>query len=46
MKKALEYMAALIALYLGVNYATGASADFKSGSTGVATIVESLQGKG
>jgi hypothetical protein len=45
MKKALTYSAGLIALYLVVNYATGAGNVLKSGSAGAAGLVKTFQGR-
>lgn len=45
MGKGIKYAAALIALYLGVNYASGLSSDLKSGGTAAKSLVNSLQGK-
>jgi hypothetical protein len=45
LRKALEYGAVLIGIYLGVNYFTGAEGDVKATSTGLEGIISSLQGK-
>jgi hypothetical protein len=45
MKKALTYGTGLIALYLVVNYATGTKTVFSAGSSGLAKVINALQGK-
>jgi hypothetical protein len=44
-KTVLKYMAVLIALYLGVEYASGLSSDVKTGATGTEGIISTLQGR-
>jgi hypothetical protein len=44
-KKALGYGAGLIALYLGVVYATGFSKNINSASTGAVSLVKAFQGR-
>lgn len=44
-KKTLTYSAGLIALYLGVRYATGAGTVLKAGATGGSTIIKTFQGR-
>lgn len=46
MKKIAYYGAALIAIYLAVDHFSGTSSILKSGSSGVAGVVTSLQGRG
>lgn len=45
MKKALTYMAGLIALYLAVENFTGSGTVINDGASGVTSIVKSLQGR-
>lgn len=45
-KKALTYGAGLIALYLGVYYATGAGNLIKTGAAGGVSLVKTFQGRG
>lgn len=44
-RKALTYGAGLIALYLGVHYASGAGSLLTAGANGGTSIVKSLQGR-
>lgn len=46
MKKALTYGGGLIALYLVVNYATGAGSVLKAGAAGGTSVIKALQGRG
>lgn len=45
MKKALAYGAGLIALYLGVYYATGAGALLTNASSGSVNVIKAFQGR-
>lgn len=45
MKKSLTYGAGLIALYLGVHYATGSASLLRQGSLGVVRTVKAFQGR-
>ncbi len=45
MRNALKYSAALIALYLGVAYATGSGVLLKEGTRGAATVIRAFQGR-
>jgi hypothetical protein len=45
MKKALVYGTGLIALYLGVNYATGSGSLLKNGAAGGVSIIKAFQGR-
>ena len=44
-RKALTYSAGLIALYLGVFYATGSGAVIEASTTGAANLVKTFQGR-
>jgi hypothetical protein len=44
-RKALTYGAGLIALYLGVRYATGAGSLISAGAKGGRTLVTAFQGR-
>lgn len=44
-RKMLTYGAGLIALYLGVYYATGAGNLIKAGSAGASSLVRTFQGR-
>ena len=45
MPKAVKYVAVLVGVYLGVYYASGASMDIKSLSSGAGGFVQDLQGR-
>lgn len=45
MRKALTYTGGLIALYLVVNYATGAGKILSTGASGAQTVIRTLQGR-
>jgi len=45
MKRVLFYGAALIGIYLAVNYATGTSSVIRSAGSSGSAIVQSLQGR-
>jgi hypothetical protein len=45
MKKLLTYGAGLIALYLGLEYATGSGTLLNDGSQGIVSVVKSFQGR-
>ena len=45
MKQGLKWGAGLIALYLGVRYATGAGTLLKNGANGGVSIVKAFQGR-
>lgn len=45
MRQALKYGAGLIALYLGVYYASGAGRLIREGAGGTATVVRAFQGR-
>lgn len=45
MKKALAYGTVLIALYLGVTYATGAGTDINDATNGATSLVKAFQGR-
>lgn len=44
-KKALTYSAGLIALYLGVAYASGSGTVLKNGAAGGVSLVKAFQGR-
>lgn len=45
MKTALKYGAGLIAIYLGVEYASGSEGLVKTGFTGLTNLVKGFQGR-
>ena len=45
MKQGLKWGAGLIALYLGVRYATGSGTLLKQGAAGGASIIKAFQGR-
>lgn len=45
MKTALKYSTLLIALYLGVAYATGSGTLLREGSKGASSVIKAFQGR-